>query len=126
MTGQTKQSLELSPIRVVKAPDGSMNRAAMTGASMAKDRRETRQKASREKEAQAKQQQNNNNRDLNDPVLADLANTTTSDVALLPEVPEWKRATGKNISYGKRTNMSLDEQRKSYLYINCGSRFWMR
>ena len=113
LTGQTKQSLELSPIRVVKAPDGSMNRAAMTGASMAKDRRETRQKASREKEAQAKQQQNNNNRDLNDPVLADLANTTTSDVALLPEVPEWKRATGKNISYGKRTNMSLDEQRKS-------------
>jgi ATP-dependent RNA helicase DHX8/PRP22 len=45
LAGQTKQSLELSPIRVVKAPDGSMNRAAMAGTTLAKDR--TRVKAAR-------------------------------------------------------------------------------
>jgi ATP-dependent RNA helicase DHX8/PRP22 len=43
LVGQTKQSLELSPIRVVKAPDGSMNRAAVTGSALVRDRKEARQ-----------------------------------------------------------------------------------
>ncbi|PVH73372.1 hypothetical protein DL98DRAFT_552736 [Cadophora sp. DSE1049] len=38
LVGQTKQSLELSPTRVVKAPDGSMNRAAMAGTTLAQDK----------------------------------------------------------------------------------------
>lgn len=56
LAGQTKLSLELSPIRVVKAPDGSLNRAAMAGAVLAKERKELRQqeadaaKAEKEKE----------------------------------------------------------------------------
>ncbi|TGO50114.1 hypothetical protein BOTNAR_0405g00040 [Botryotinia narcissicola] len=49
LTGQTKQSLELSPIRVVKAPDGSLNRAAMAGTSLAKDRRELKQQEAQDK-----------------------------------------------------------------------------
>ncbi len=47
LAGQTKLSLELSPIRVVKAPDGSMNRAAMAGATLAKERKEIRQQEAR-------------------------------------------------------------------------------
>jgi len=43
LAGQTRQSLELSPIRVVKAPDGSLNRAAMGGTALAKEWRELRQ-----------------------------------------------------------------------------------
>jgi ATP-dependent RNA helicase DHX8/PRP22 len=43
LAGQTKQSLELSPIRVVKAPDGSMDRAALAGTTLAKERSELRQ-----------------------------------------------------------------------------------
>jgi len=43
LAGQTGQSLELSPIRVVNAPDGSLNRAAMGGTALAKERRELRQ-----------------------------------------------------------------------------------
>lgn len=44
LMGQTKQSLELSPIRVIKAPDGSLNRSAMFGTELAKERKELRQK----------------------------------------------------------------------------------
>lgn len=43
LVGQTRQSLELSPIRVVKAPDGSLNWAAMSGTMLAKERAELRQ-----------------------------------------------------------------------------------
>lgn len=42
LVGQARQSLELSPIRVVKAPDGSLNRAALSGATLAKERAELR------------------------------------------------------------------------------------
>ncbi|CRK45413.1 hypothetical protein BN1723_019729, partial [Verticillium longisporum] len=54
LAGQTKQSLELSPIRVVKAPDGSMNRAAMSGTALAKERKELKQQ-----EAEAAAQEEN-------------------------------------------------------------------
>jgi hypothetical protein len=42
LVGQTKQSLELSPIRVIKAPDGSLNRTATSGTALAKERAELR------------------------------------------------------------------------------------
>jgi ATP-dependent RNA helicase DHX8/PRP22 len=48
LIGQTRQSLELSPIRVVKAPDGSMNRAAVAGTVLAKERAELRQQRTAE------------------------------------------------------------------------------
>ncbi|KAK3295364.1 helicase associated domain-containing protein [Chaetomium fimeti] len=53
LVGQTKQSLELSPIRVVKAPDGSMNRAALTGTALAKERAELRQQRAAEAVSEA-------------------------------------------------------------------------
>jgi ATP-dependent RNA helicase DHX8/PRP22 len=37
LAGQTKQSLKLSPIRVVKAPDSSINRATIAWTALAKD-----------------------------------------------------------------------------------------
>jgi ATP-dependent RNA helicase DHX8/PRP22 len=36
-------TLNLSPVKIVKAPDGSLNRAALAGVSLAKERRELRQ-----------------------------------------------------------------------------------
>ncbi|CBF76926.1 hypothetical protein AN4721.2 [Aspergillus nidulans FGSC A4] len=117
LAGQTKMSLELSPIRVVKAPDGSMNRSAMAGTNLAKERRELRQQ-----EAQDKAAEQAAGVDLNaqwqDPMAserkfaADLRSTqqTGTDEA----VPEWKRVTmGKTPSFGKRTNMSIKQQRES-------------
>ncbi|KAL9030487.1 MAG: hypothetical protein Q9196_001405 [Gyalolechia fulgens] len=119
LAGQTKQSLELSPIRVVKAPDGSMNRAAMAGTSLAKERRDLRQQEAQDKAAEQASQV-----DLNaqwqDPMVAPDQRKFASDLrnpqANKPSesVPEWKRVTqSKDQSFGKRTSMSIKQQRES-------------
>ena len=119
LAGQTKQSLELSPIRVVKAPDGSMNRAAMAGTSLAKERRDLRQQEAQDKAAEQASQV-----DLNaqwqDPMVdshqrkfaSDLRNPQASKIS--DDLPEWKRVTqSKDQSFGKRTSMSIKQQRES-------------
>ena len=118
LAGQTKQSLELSPIRVVKAPDGSLNRAAMAGTSLAKERRDLRQAESQEKAAEEASQV-----DLSaqwqDPMMAANQRKFASDLRNPQankgndELPEWKRATQGNQSLGKRTSMSIKQQRET-------------
>ena len=119
LAGQTKQSLELSPIRVVKAPDGSMNRAAMAGTSLAKERRDLRQQEAQDKAAEQASQV-----DLNaqwqDPMISSEQRKFASDLRnpqgqKPPEaIPEWKRVTqSKEQSLGKRTSMSIKQQRES-------------
>ena len=119
LAGQTKQSLELSPIRVVKAPDGSMNRAAMAGTSLAKERRDLRQQ-----EAQDNAAEQASKVDLNaqwqDPMMApdqrkfasDLKNPQANKAS--DALPEWKRVTqSKDQPLGKRTSMSIKQQRET-------------
>jgi ATP-dependent RNA helicase DHX8/PRP22 len=119
LAGQTKQSLELSPIRVVKAPDGSMNRAAMAGTTLAKDRRELRQQ-----EAQDKAAAEGSKVDLaaqwHDPMADPDEKKFASDLRSVKSIqsneviPEWKRATQrKDQSLGRRTDMTIKEQRES-------------
>ncbi|KFY56956.1 hypothetical protein V497_05871 [Pseudogymnoascus sp. VKM F-4516 (FW-969)] len=120
LAGQTKQSLELSPIRVVKAPDGSLNRAAMSGATLAKDRRELRQQ-----EAQDKAAEEGAKVDLSaqwqDPMVAPEDRKFASEFRQIKQnpaseevVPEWKRVTqSKDVPLGRRTNMTIKEQRDS-------------
>ncbi|CAD0089488.1 unnamed protein product [Aureobasidium mustum] len=97
LAGQTKQSLELSPIRVVKAPDGSMNRAAIAGDNSGVD-------------LQAQ---------WNDPMANPEQRQFASDLRQARqndgEVPEWKRIAShsKTQSFGKRTNLSIKEQRET-------------
>ena len=47
LQGQTKMSLNLSPIKVVKNPDGSLQRAALTQSALAKERRELKDQQQR-------------------------------------------------------------------------------
>ena len=119
LSGQTNMSLELSPIRVVKAPDGSLNRSAMAGTNLAKERRELRQQESRDKAAEQAAQV-----DLNaqwqDPMVAPEERKFAADIRNTQQpkpddsVPEWKKVTmGKNQSFGKRTTMSIKQQRES-------------
>ena len=119
LAGQTKQSLELSPIRVVKAPDGSMNRAAMTGTSLAKERSDLRHQEAQDKVAEQASQV-----DLNaqwqDPMMATDQRKFASDFRNSQAykapgaVQEWKRGTqSRDQSYGKRSSMSIQEQRKN-------------
>ena len=90
--GQTKTAVELSPIRIVKNPDGSMNRAAMTGATLAKERREL------------KQQKATDNKKGDKEVEEESSNTTFSG--------DFRKRT-QDVSYGKRTSLSINEQRQS-------------
>ncbi|GAW10749.1 hypothetical protein ANO14919_000840 [Xylariales sp. No.14919] len=118
LAGQTKQSLELSPIRVVKAPDGSLNRAAMSGATLARERKELRQQ---EAEAAEQESKVDLSSQWHDPMAnpdsrqfaSDLRNSKAN--AGKPEgVPEWRRAVApKDQPLGKRTTMSMKEQRES-------------
>jgi len=118
LAGQTKQSLELSPIRVVKAPDGSLNRSAMAGATLAKERKELRQQ-------EAEAQQNNTKVDLSsqwhDPMAnpdtrqfaSDLKKRAQAPQATTDAVPEWKKVIAKDQALGRRTNLTIKEQRES-------------
>ena len=118
LAGQTKQSLELSPIRVVKAPDGSLNRAAMSGDTLARERRELRQQEAQEKAAKEAA-----NVDLssqwNDPMAqkrqfaSDLRNSRANTQATSEAIPEWKKISAGKTETGKRTSLSMKEQRES-------------
>ncbi|KAJ9247638.1 putative RNA helicase-like splicing factor [Paecilomyces variotii] len=119
LAGQTKQSLELSPIRVVKAPDGSLNRSAMAGTNLAKERRELKQQEAQDKAAE-RAAEIDLNAQWQDPMIAPeqrkFAQDLRSTQLVKPDdsVPEWKKATmGKNQSFGKRTDMTIKQQRES-------------
>ena len=118
LAGQTKLSLELSPIRVVKAPDGSMNRAAMAGTNLAKDRRELRQQEAQDKAA-AESSKVDLSAQWHDPMADPDEKKFASELRSIKPiqsnevVPEWKRATQKDQSLGRRTDMTIKEQRES-------------
>ncbi|KDQ63106.1 hypothetical protein JAAARDRAFT_147063 [Jaapia argillacea MUCL 33604] len=117
LAGQTKRTLDLSPVKIVKAPDGSLNRAALAGASLAKERRELRQQ-------EANEQADSEARDFSAPWLdpmskeqdrmfaQDLRGNLKGQKA--GEVPQWREATfNKTTTYGEITSLSIQDQRKS-------------
>ncbi|ORX93717.1 helicase associated domain-containing protein [Clohesyomyces aquaticus] len=119
LVGQKKQSLELSPIRVIKAPEGSLNRAAMSGTALAKERKELQRQ---EAEAAAKEQATTDrSTQWNDPMAnsdnhGPASNMRGSKVgpSKVESTPEWKLAVNpRDQSYGKRVNMPIKEQRRS-------------
>ena len=117
LAGQTKRTLELSPVKVVKAPDGSLNRAAVAGASLAKERRELRQQEANE---MADSQTRDFNQPWLDPMSKDSERTFAQDMRgnlrsqRAGEVPKWKEQTfNKATTYGEITTLSIQEQRKN-------------
>lgn len=121
LAGQTKQSLELSPIRVVKAPEGSLNRAAQAGTNLAKERKELKQQEAAERVAEEASKV-----DLNaqwqDPMInpeqrklaSELRQAHQQSSRATDAVPEWRRATqNKDQSFGRRTTMTIKQQRES-------------
>lgn len=117
LAGQTKQSLELSPIRVIKAPDGSLNRAAMAGTNLSKERKEMRQQEADAKEEGSKVDLTSQWQDpMANPEQRKFANDLRDarTAAKSDAVPEWKKAIQpKDQSFGKRTSMSIKQQRES-------------
>lgn len=120
LRGQTQKSLrdKLEPIKIVKNPDGSLQRAALQQANMAKERRELRQ-------AQANQLIDSIPKDLNRPWEDPLPEAGERHFAqelrsinLMSQhqdgAPEWKqKVESKTLSYGIISNKSIQEQRQS-------------
>ncbi len=117
LKGQTRRSgKDLSPVRIVKNPDGSLQRAAMQQSSMAKERRELRQ-------AQANSLMDSIPKDLSRPWEDPLpeagerhfaAELRSINMSSFDGAPEWKqKAQSKTLSYGIISNKSIKEQRES-------------
>ncbi|QRV94893.1 ATP-dependent RNA helicase DHX8 [Ceratobasidium sp. AG-Ba] len=117
LAGQTKMSLNLSPVKIVKAPDGSLNRAALAGASLAKERRELRQQ-------EVNDQADSEARDFSTPWLDPMSQGDEKVFAQdargnimgqkAGEVPKWRAETfNKATTFGKITSLSITEQRQS-------------
>ncbi|ORZ32608.1 hypothetical protein BCR44DRAFT_1234281 [Catenaria anguillulae PL171] len=117
LRGQTKLSLQLSPVKIVKAPDGSLNRAAVAGGELARERRQLRQQQAEEEAAKREEEGGS----WYDPMRDITAGASAGGMGdrfaarghgAAPLVPEWKRAMQSG-TLGKITNLSIKEQRES-------------
>lgn len=115
LAGQTKKTLDLSPVKIVKAPDGSLNRAALAGAALSKERKEMRQQ-------EANEAADSEARDFSTPWLDPMssqqdrvfAQDLRSNLHGQQDAPKWKEATfSKATTFGEITSLSIQEQRKS-------------
>lgn len=115
LRGQTRRSgRDLEPIKIVKNPDGSLQRAAMQQGTLAKERRELRQ-------AQANQLIDSIPKDLNRPWEDPLPEAgerhfaqelRSINMSSFDGAPAWKqKAENKTLSYGIIANKSIKEQR---------------
>uniref|UniRef100_A0A8C2EGU7 ATP-dependent RNA helicase DHX8 n=1 Tax=Cyprinus carpio TaxID=7962 RepID=A0A8C2EGU7_CYPCA len=116
LRGHTKQSMDMSPVKIVKSPDGSLSQAAMMQSALAKERREVKQ-------AQREAEMDSIPTGLNKHWVDPLPDTDGRQIAanmrgigMMPnDIPEWKKHAfgGNKASYGKKTQLSILEQRES-------------
>lgn len=119
LRGKVQKTQDIEPVRIIKNPDGSMQRAALHQGTLAKERVELKQ-------AQANQILDTVPKDLskpwNDPMpnvgdrhFADELRGIQLTDPSMSGVPEWKEATtsSKSISYGYTSSKTLREQRES-------------
>ena len=119
LAGQTKGTLDLSPVKIVKAPDTSLNRATLAGASLAKERRELRQQ-------EANEEVDSQVRDFSHPwfdpmskeadkyFAHDLRGNLNGHKKKAREVPSWKQSSyNKMTTFSETTSLSIKDQRKS-------------
>uniref|UniRef100_A0A8C4T8L5 ATP-dependent RNA helicase DHX8 n=1 Tax=Erpetoichthys calabaricus TaxID=27687 RepID=A0A8C4T8L5_ERPCA len=116
LRGHTKHSVDMSPVKIVKNPDGSLSQAAMMQSALAKERREVKQA---QREAEMDSIPMGLNKHWVDP-LPDVDGRQIAanmrGIGLMPsDIPEWKRHAfgGNKASYGKKTQLSILEQRES-------------
>merc|ERR1711892_903390 len=110
LKGHTKQSVELSPVRIVKNPDGSLSQAAMMQTALAKERREIKM----DKKKYESNDDAPDTRNWNDPMKKGESNERGQMSRQDKDMPEWKRKTfgsGK-AAFGKRTNLPMKAQRE--------------
>jgi ATP-dependent RNA helicase DHX8/PRP22 len=118
LRGQTKRTLDLSPVKIVKAPDGSLNRAALAGAAFSKERRELRQQEANDKaDSEARDfgapWQDPMSKDSDKIFAQDLRSHLRGQKASESD-SGWRTSTfNKATTFGEITNLSIQDQRKS-------------
>lgn len=116
LQGHGRALHDLEPVRIVKNPDGSLAQAAMMQSALQKERREVKM-LQREQEMDSKP--TNFGKDWMDPLPeteVDKNEATRGFGSMAPQdVPEWKKHIigGKKTSYGRKTDMTIVEQRQS-------------
>lgn len=107
LAGMNIETEKLTPAKVVKLPEGSLNRAAMSGSALARERREQKIKEMKEeRERKMKEKASKTKASTDDPLAKDQDLEEASSL-------DWQKPKEKNVSYGKRTDMSMKEQRES-------------
>ncbi|GLV38078.1 peanuts [Carabus blaptoides fortunei] len=116
LQGHGRALHDLSPVRIVKNPDGSLAQAAMMQSALAKERRE-------QKMLQREQEMDSVPTGLNknwiDPLPEADSRTLAANMRGIglqtQDLPEWKKHVigGKKSSFGKKTNLTILEQRQS-------------
>ena len=115
LAGQTAAGGDVSPIKIVKNPDGSLQRAAMTQSALAKERREL-------KEQQQRTALESIPKDLNRPWEDPMPEAGERHLAAElrgvglggDEMPEWKvEAFGKAPTFGQKSSLPMQAQRES-------------
>ncbi|GBM68895.1 ATP-dependent RNA helicase DHX8 [Araneus ventricosus] len=118
LSGHGKANMRnLSPVRILKNPDGSLAQAAMMQSALAKERREQQQQQLRETEMDSVP--SGLNKHWIDPLPEAESRILAANVRGLGlsthDLPEWKKhiSGGSKASYGKKTQLSILEQRQS-------------
>lgn len=115
LNGQTRYSIDMSPVKIFKNPEGSLSRAAALQSALIKERREVR-------EQQQRTMLDSIPKDLNRPWEDPMPETGERHLAQelrgvglsAYDMPEWKKdAYGKALTFGQRSKLSIQEQRQS-------------
>ncbi|GAB6033588.1 ATP-dependent RNA helicase dhx8 [Chamberlinius hualienensis] len=116
LRGHGRANFDLSPVRIVKNPDGSLAQAAMMQSALAKERREQKMQ---QREQEMDSIPTGLNKNWIDPMPDLEGRTLAANMRGIglggQDVPEWKKhiSGGSKASYGRKTQMSIIEQRQS-------------
>uniref|UniRef100_A0A1B6EKN4 RNA helicase n=1 Tax=Cuerna arida TaxID=1464854 RepID=A0A1B6EKN4_9HEMI len=116
LQGHGRNLHDLSPVRIVKNPDGSLAQAAMMQSALAKERREQKML---QREQELDSVPTGLNKNWIDPLPDSDGRALAANMRGIglanQDLPEWKKHVigGKKSSFGMKTNMTLLEQRQS-------------
>ncbi|CAD5232198.1 unnamed protein product [Bursaphelenchus xylophilus] len=117
LKGYGKHVQEIEAVKVVKNPDGSLAQAALMQSALSKERRDMKTQQQREKEGQKPRGGVSGNKIL-DPMAPNETRYEEDEPAPPSrgrEMPEWMKhvTAGGTATYGKRTSLTMKEQRES-------------
>lgn len=109
LKGQSFNTGGANPLLIIKNPAGSMNRAAMSGSKLAQKAREERIQQQKQLKSDARIA-----RDSNDPLSLMTKQDTASKSKTESVISEWRKSQQNHkIEYGRKTNLTIPQQRKS-------------